>query len=46
MDKMHSDDPGVEKYIHTKQGRKDAVQHRKIAKRVIKHSYAYKRMQA
>jgi hypothetical protein len=46
IDKAHSDDPGVNKYLHTKQGRKDATTLRKIAKRLIKHSDAWKRMNA
>lgn len=44
-DKATSPDPGVNKYLHTKQGQKDASNLRKIAKR-LKHSSAYKRMVA
>lgn len=44
--KAYSSDPGVNKYLHTKQGEKDASNLRKIAKRVIKHSSEYKRMMA
>lgn len=46
MSKVHSPDAGVNKYLHTKQGKKDATEIRKIAKRVIRHSSAYKRMNA
>ena len=46
MSKVHSPDPGVNKYLHSNQGRKDAENLRKIARRVIKHSSAYKRMSA